>query len=286
MQSTRTKWFLILLAGAGLAIFLFQSDDSLQQVRQRGVLRIGYAVEAPYAFVGNGGTVLGESPATAELIARQMGITQIEWIQVPFADLIPSLLERRFDLIAAGLFITPERSRQVAFSHPTLRVYPGLLVRKGNPQSIHAYAELAARKNLKVAVLSGSVEQARLLQLGLTDPQTLVMPDAQAGMAAVASGSADVLALSLPTTRWLATSNPQLFDAVGDSGEHTRDVLLDQVAMAFNPRDKTLLAKWDEAADVVIGSTEHLSAINNFGFTAQDVIAPGSDSTKLAGGAR
>jgi hypothetical protein len=112
------------------------------------------------------------------------------------------------------------------------------------------------------------------------------MPDAQAGMAAVASGSADVLALSLPTTRWLATSNPQLFDAVGDSGEHTRDVLLDQVAMAFNPRDKTLLAKWDEAADVVIGSTEHLSAINNFGFTAQDVIAPGSDSTKLAGGAR
>lgn len=260
------------LLGA-LAWLLLQSgrETSLERLQERGVLRVGYAVEAPYALVGAGTEVTGESPETARRIAARLGLTRIEWVQVPFGELIPSLEQRRFDMIAAGLFVTKERAARLLYADPSVRVLPGWLVRKGNPKGLSSYRAAAARRDLMVAVLEGSVEQQRLAALSLPKALMLVVPDAQSGRAALAKGAADALALSLPTTRWIAHSSPEVFEALPDLAPEGPAAHADWVAFAFHRDDLSLQQAWNQAQRGWIGGAEHARLVRRFGFARDDL---------------
>jgi len=260
----------LLLALAWLLLGRAQ-DGSLERLKERGVLRVGYAVEAPYALVGPGAEVTGESPETARRIAARLGLNRIEWVQVPFGELIPSLNERRFDMIAAGLFVTAERADKVRYADPSVRVLPGWLVRKGNPKGISSYGAAAARRDVMIAVLEGSVEQQRLGALGLPRALMLAVPDAQAGRSALATGAAGALALSLPTTRWMSGSSPETFDALPDLGHEGPVAHADWVAFAFHREDLSLQRAWNQAQRGWIGGAEHARLVRRFGFARDDL---------------
>lgn len=262
-------WLLVVPAAAvALAVvgWALARGDALDAVRRRGVIRIGYAVEAPFAYVAADGRVTGESPETARLVAARLGC-RTEWIQTDFSALIPDLLDHRFDMVAAGMFQTPQRARLVRFAAPGLRVRPGLLIAKGNPVSVRAYADFKAVPALRVAVLAGSVEQERLR--GLDTAQLVTVPDARAGATAVETGVADALALSLPTVRAMARGRPGLEARAAEDLDGTASV-----AAAFRPEDEDLLAAWNRAQAQVLGTPAHLQAIAPFGFEAADVPPP------------
>jgi polar amino acid transport system substrate-binding protein len=268
-------WFIA--AGVGVVTTLalsiwLRGDDSLRRVLASGVLRVGYAAEAPYASVGPDGTVTGESPESALRIAQRLGVARIDWVQVSFVDLIPGLLERRFDVVAAGLFITEERRQRVRFSDPTVRVVPGLLVQRGNPKQLRSALDAVARTDVRAAVLDGSVEQARLAAAGLPAARTLVVPDAQAGRSAVARGTADLLALSLPTLRWMTADLTDTFEAMPDAA--AADVPGDLVGFAFHPDDAALQRAWNAAQAGWVGSDDHRRLVQRFGFAAADLVGP------------
>ena len=83
---------IVIVVGFSTATFLlFFSDQSLSRLQQAGVIRIGYTVEAPYAFLKPGGEVTGESPEVAKQIVARLGIRHIEWRQVEFGALISEL---------------------------------------------------------------------------------------------------------------------------------------------------------------------------------------------------
>jgi len=114
---------IVIVAALSTAIVLrFPWDQSLTRLQREGTIRIGYAVEAPYAFLKPGGEVTGESPEVAKVIVGRLGIRHIEWRQSEFGSLISGLEAGRFDVIAAGIFITPERARRISFSEPTFHV--------------------------------------------------------------------------------------------------------------------------------------------------------------------
>ncbi|NTV62864.1 MAG: transporter substrate-binding domain-containing protein, partial [Oscillochloris sp.] len=121
----------------GLTLVVLR-DQSFDRIKRVDTIRIGYAVEAPFAFLAPGDVVTGESPEVARAVVQRLGITQITWVQTDFDQLIPELEEGRFDLIAAGMFITPDRAQRVAFSQPTFHVKQGLLVLVGNPYGLHS----------------------------------------------------------------------------------------------------------------------------------------------------
>lgn len=108
-------------------------EDTLARVRREGAIRIGYAVEAPYAFVTPGGQVTGVDPELARLVASQLGLGSVRFRQTRFGGLLDDLDAGLVDAVAAGLFITPERQRRVRFTTPTAEVRASLLVRAGNP---------------------------------------------------------------------------------------------------------------------------------------------------------
>ncbi|MGE3376542.1 MAG: ectoine/hydroxyectoine ABC transporter substrate-binding protein EhuB [Vicinamibacteria bacterium] len=253
---------------------LLPSAPALERIRETGVLRIGYAVEAPYAFIGSDGLVTGESPELAKLVARQMGVQRIEWILTTFDALIPDLREGRFDVVASGLFVTPEREALVAFAEPSLAVRAGLLVRKDNPQRLFDYRDAIADPAARIAVVAGSVEEHRLRARGLPPTRTLLVPDAITGCRAVESGAADALALSRPTTRLMARQFPGLesMAVVGSEAPGGPEAEF-QVAAAFSRSRPALRKAWNAAQARVVGGPEHLRAIAPFGFEAADLPA-------------
>ncbi|TSK08655.1 MAG: ectoine/hydroxyectoine ABC transporter substrate-binding protein EhuB [Geobacter sp.] len=245
------------------------SDDSLARLRHAGTIRIGYAVEAPYAFVTQDGTVTGESPEIAKHIAKAIGIDQITWRQAEFGSLIAELEAGRIDVVAAGMFITPERKMQVAFSTPTFQVRPGLLVPAGNPLRLHSYKELATH-DVTVAVLSGSVEENTLRRLGVSAGRLLAVPDTRTGLAAVTSGLAAGMAISSPTARWLAMHSKEQVEAA-EAPATVDSESLGLGAFAFRKEDRELLEAWNRALDGYIGTKEHLALVSRFGFTAEEL---------------
>lgn len=169
-------------------------DDSLARTRQAGVLRVGYALEAPYALLDPMGQPTGESPEVARTVARRLGLRTV-WILTSFDHLIPDLLAERFDLIAAGMFITPERASQVRFTRPTLRVRPGWLTLSSRPLSLD-YGAVQPSASFRIAVLQGSAEEALFHQRQAPQAGLLSVPDARSGQTAVLLGQASYLGSS------------------------------------------------------------------------------------------
>jgi polar amino acid transport system substrate-binding protein len=273
MQRSRQFLFVALVllgaAAAGAVVLLRAGDDSLERVRTAGVLRVGYAIEAPYAMLDADGRVTGESPETARRIAARLDVGATEWVQLPFETLIPDLRERRIDVVAAGLFVTRERALRVAFSDPTVRVSPGLLVRRGNPRRLPPFSRLKPTQDVRIAVIAGSVEEQRLRDRGWSGDGLLVVPEAQAGRAALAQGMVDAIALSAPALRWIAKSSPEPYEVLAEEPRAGQDV--DYAAFAFHPEDAALQRAWNRAQSGFIGSAEHLQTIAPFGFEASNL---------------
>ncbi len=257
------------LAAAGAAVWSLRhrDDGSLQRVRAAGVLRVGYAVEPPYAALMPGGEVGGESPEVARDVATQLGLKPA-WVKTAFERLLPELEARRFDIVAAGLFVNAERARRVRFSRPTLRVRAGWLVARGNPKALEAYARLAGRSGLRVVAIAGSVEHVALQALALPAGSLVTVPDAQSGLAAVGSGQADGLALSLPTVRHMAHGAGGVLEAVPAGGDGAGEHL---TALAMHRDDEALQRAVDAALATYIGSAPHLAMLARFDLGADDL---------------
>jgi len=268
---------LLLATAGGIALWRANDDDRLDEILASRRLRVGYAVEAPYAFVDRQGRVSGESPDLARLVVAKLasdaGINiQIDWVQTRFDLLLVGLDEQRFDLVAAGMFITPERAEKYAFSNPTLKVREGLLLPSGAAQHPIAFAELAAQ-GIRIAVLAGSVEEQRLQAHGMPRQRLFPVPDAHSGKDAVLAGAVDALALSLPTVRWMAQNDPSRLSArpLIYNGDDESGGAQFHTAFVFDLDSKNLLKAWNGAQRSVYGSAAHLQSLQALGLMPDDL---------------
>lgn len=236
-------------------------------------LRVGWAEEYPYAFRDEYGHITGEAPETARAVLAALGITGVDWVLLDFSRLIQALEDGDIDMIAAGMFATPERAARIDFSLPTVRVGQGLLVRAGNPKGLSSYDELASRRDVTTAVLMGSVEEDYLKKSGVPASRLFAVPDAATGAAAVLAGRADGLALSGPTVRLLARDSGGALQAawpftgpVKDNREQTG-----LPSFGFRKADTALRHGVDTVLRGFIGSAEHLRLVAPFGFTMDNV---------------
>lgn len=227
-------------------------------------------MEAPFAYV-SGNHVTGESPEIAKVVCRRLGIPHIQWIQMPFDELIPALRDGRCDVIAAGMFITDERRRLIAFSIPTFQVRPGLLVRRGDPHHLGPDSDLARDKTLHFAVLSGSIEERWFEGHGFEPSQLVIVPDAVTGRAAVEAGMADALALSSLSIRRLSGGNDDTEAIVLQPAAGMQPGL---GAFGFRPGDKALRRAWNGVLQTFIGSAEHRHLVARFGFGRPEIPTP------------
>lgn len=269
----------VVFGGLLLALWVPQAgqrDDSLARVQRAGVIEIGYAVEAPFSFATPSGEADGEGPAVARHVVQRLGIPRVAWRRAHFDDLIGELLDGRIDVIAAGMFVTEERARDVAFTVPTFFVREGLLVPRGNPRGLHAFEDVVRVPALRVAAIAGSVEVNLLKQLGAPDRQILKVPDALTGRRSVETGVADAFALSAFTAAWMSAHDPaqRTEAAVPFRQPAPAGAAIPRVgAFALRKGDRALREAFDRELREFIGTPEHLALVEPFGFGPADVPA-------------
>ena len=71
----------------------------------------------PYESRNEKGELIGFDIDLMEIIAEKLG-KKIDWQDIAFDALIPTLIAKRIDMIIAGMSITEERAQRVAFTKP------------------------------------------------------------------------------------------------------------------------------------------------------------------------
>ncbi len=262
--------------------------STLDAAKAAGKIRIGYANEAPFAFMDSKeGKVTGESVEIARVVLKRMGINEVEGVLTEFGSLIPGLQAKRFDIIAAGMYVTPERCQQVAFSDPTYGVGQSFLVKQGNPKNLHSYEDVMKNPDAKLGVVVGAIEAEYASKIKVPPAQVVVFPDAVSALSGVQAGRADAYAATALTV------NDLMGKASAASGLEKADPFKDPVidgkdvrgygAYAFRSDDKAFADAFNAELAKFIGTEEHQKLVTPFGFTAQE-LPKGVTAAKLCAG--
>lgn len=263
---TRRLWMLALGATAiALAPLAASADSTLDQAKKNGYVRVGFANEAPFAYATPDGKLTGEAPEVAKAVLKKMGINEVDGVLTEFGSLIPGLKAHRFDIIAAGMFVTPARCKEIAFSEPSYGIGEAILVKKGNPKTIKDLSSFAQNKNLKLAVMAGAVEVGFAKDAGVPQGQLEVLPDQSSLLAAVEAGRADGAALTALSIAEMAKKGSGVESTEPFSTVAGKSVA-GHGAFGFRKEDADFVAAFNKELKTFIGSPEHIALVTPFGF--------------------
>ena len=102
-----------------LAVFVspFANADAMDDILERGTLRVGISEFVPWAMPTKLGGHLGYDIDLGVKIAKDMGV-RAEFEVYEWKDIIPALEAGEIDMVAAGIVITPQRALRVSFTQP------------------------------------------------------------------------------------------------------------------------------------------------------------------------
>ena len=251
------------------------AQSTLERAQQAGTIRVGYANEAPYAYLESAsGRLTGEAPEIARAVLAKMGIREVEGVLTEFGSLIPGLQAGRFDVIAAGMYILPQRCKEIAFSNPTYSVGEAFVVAHGNPLGLSSYKEVARHTDARLGVVAGTVEREYARETGVPDERVVVFPDAPSALEGVIAGRVDAFAgTSLTVNNLLARAkSPRV-----EKAEPFSDPVIDGKpargygAFGFRKSDEKLISAFNDALARFIGTPAHLELVKPFGFTRSEL---------------
>ncbi len=253
---------------------------SLEEIKQKGQIRIAVANEIPYGYVDLSGDAKGAGPDVARQIMKQLGIDKIEWVSTSFSSLIPGLRADHFDMVAAEMAVLPERCNQVLFSEPNSSYGEGLLVAKGNPQDLHSYEDFAKSEH-KVAIMAGADQLEMLQALGVPSNRMVTISNNADAISTVSTGRAAAYAATSLTVGELAKQS----DRVEAAANFTDPVVNGSPvrswgAFTFSLESEDLrdavsaeLAKFKE-------TDQWKEILSNYGFSDTDIAESTSRSTE------
>ncbi|CAL9296455.1 ectoine/hydroxyectoine ABC transporter substrate-binding protein EhuB [Streptomyces geysiriensis] len=247
-----------------------KGGDLLDRLKAQGVARLGIAGEIPFGYIDKNGELTGEAPELAKVIFKRLGVDRVQPVPTEFGSLIPGLASQQFDVVAAGMYINPDRCQQVIFSDPDYQMLDAFIVRKGNPMGLHNYEDVV-KKKAKFATGTGYAEIAYAVEHGYKEDDILIVPDQVAGLNAVESGRVDVFAGTALTTREVVKKShkaevTEAFAPIVDGEPH-----VDGGGFAFRPDETNLRDAFNVELQKLKKSGELLRILKPFGFTENEM---------------
>ncbi|MFF4898419.1 ectoine/hydroxyectoine ABC transporter substrate-binding protein EhuB [Streptomyces sp. NPDC001068] len=244
--------------------------DLLQRLRAEGVVRLGIAGEIPFGYIDRNGHLTGEAPELAKAVFKRLGVDEVQPVPTEFGSLIPGLNSQQFDVVAAGMYVNPERCQQVIFADPDYQMLDSFVVRKGNPKGLHDYKDVVAKK-AKFATGTGYAEIQYAVEAGYKESDILIVPDQVAGMNAVEAGRVDVFAGTAVTVREVVkksarTEATEAFAPLVGGKPH-----VDGGAFAFRSAETRLRDAFNVELHKLKKSGELLRILRPFGFTQAEM---------------
>lgn len=189
---------LMLLATAGYSFPTVAQTDApiIASIRKTGEVRVAITSLPPYMTVSPSGEATGPNIDLQNMVLKRMGLPPLTAMHMQWDAMIPGILAHQFDYIGAYLAITEARCEVLVFSAPTYASQAGLFVLPGNPRHLMGVTQLAHSPDIKVAVVTGSAQEAYVLKQGVKPEQLVRVPDVQAGSATVIGGRVNVFIVS------------------------------------------------------------------------------------------
>jgi Na+/H+-dicarboxylate symporter len=162
------------------------SRNRLEQILERGVLRVGYRVEGamPFAYFNDAEQLVGLDIELAHSLAKGLGVTlEFEPVDVSVAEVLsPDVLESgRCDIMMSRHLISMDGIERLVYSNPYLDLNLGFVVRDQHRGEFVLREALENREGLRIAVPGGGYYLEQLKRflpraefVPLTDPNTFV----------------------------------------------------------------------------------------------------------------
>ncbi len=274
MLSRRRLLALTITAGAAVACSR-PAGNTLEQARATGAIRVGISGEQPYGYIDSSGRVTGAQPEVARAVLARLGVDGLDAVRVPFAELIPGLQSGQFDLITAGMAVTPGRCREVAFTRPDFVALPAFLVREGNPEDIESFRDVA-RSGARLAVLAGAAEIDYARAAGVPDDQLEIVQTQSALFRSVEEERVTAGALTRISLADELRRNPGSGVEVTEGVEPVVDgrPIVPGAAFAVRTGESDLLAAFNRELTALQASGEWLRITEPFAFTRENLPPP------------
>lgn len=244
--------------------------DLLDRLRAAGVVRLGIAGEIPFGYIDRDGRLTGEAPELAEAIFKRLGVGRVQPVPTEFGSLIPGLNSQQFDVVAAGMYVTPERCEQVVFADPDYQMPDAFVVRKGNPMGLRDYKDAFAKK-ARIATGTGYAQIDHAVEAGYRRGDILIVPDQVAGLNAVEAGRVDFFTATAVTSRMVVEGSAKAeatepFTPIVDGRPQ-----LAGGAFAFRPTETKLRDAFNVELRRMKKSGEVYRILRPFGFTRTEM---------------
>ncbi|MEV6236677.1 ectoine/hydroxyectoine ABC transporter substrate-binding protein EhuB [Lentzea sp. NPDC051838] len=245
----------------------------LDRLRASGQVRMGFANEAPYGYVNRDGVLTGEAPEVGKAIFRRLGINRFVPALSDFGSLIPGLRAGLFDVIAAGMFITPARCEQILFSDPDYNAPEALLVRSDDAGGPRTLEDFAQRDQLRLGVLLGSVEVDVAAGYGIPADRVVTFASQAGAIDGVLAGRADGLLLTAISLRDALSRRPGAALQLTEPFVPVIDGVPQYGAggYGFRPDQRELRDAFNEELTELKTSGELLEIVKPFGFTESEM---------------
>lgn len=195
------------------------------------------ATYPPFESLDASSQIVGFDIDLAKALCKQMQ-ADCTFTNHAFDSLIPSLKFRKYDAVISGMDITPERSKQVAFTDPYYANSAVVIAKKG------AFKSLDELKGKRIGMENGTTHQ-KYLQDKHPEIKTVSYDSYQNAIIDLKNGRLDgVFGDTAVVNEWLKT-NPQLSTV----GEHVTDPQYfgTGLGIAVRPDNKALLKKLNDA---------------------------------------
>lgn len=196
--------FLLLALAAPIA-----AADALDDVLERGSLRVGVAEFVPWTIKTPDGSLIGFEIDMARKIAADMGVDAdlrlYEWDEI-----IPALDAGEIDVIAGGMVMTPERALRVDFTRPTATSGIGIATNIELTRDISNFTELNDPEIVVATVAdtyANSVAEMFFDRASVNSFKSVEQAEEQ-----VLEGRAHVYLAGMSEARFLALKHPDTVD--------------------------------------------------------------------------
>jgi polar amino acid transport system substrate-binding protein len=263
---------LIVLAGCGASSE--EDETAFEKAKKQGYVTVGFANEKPYAYQTADGELTGEAVEVARAVLKNLGINEIRGELTEFGSLIPGLQAKRFDMVTAGMYITPDRAEDVSFANPEYSIGVSIAVKKGNPLGIHSYEDIANHDSAKIAIPGGAIEYDYCIKSGVPEERIVTVPDMPSALSALQAGRADAISATGPSLQaTLDTANDSDIERVMDFEQPVIDgkSVKGYGATAFRQESQDFKDAFNQELKKLQESGELLKIIEPFGFTEEEL---------------
>jgi ABC-type amino acid transport substrate-binding protein len=179
---------------------------------------------APFAYLDETGAYRGRDVEMMAALGAELGVS-IEWVKLPFEELLPAAERGEVDAVCATIGVTDERSKRVRFTQPYFETRLAALVRTGagEPRTLadldgrrvaaspNTTSELALSSGLPraIAVLDNAAKKKADVRLLDREVDAVIQdgPDAD-DFAAASGGQLAVIPEPVATERYAIAVSP------------------------------------------------------------------------------